>query len=95
MTNLDEIKYQEALAKVAKIKKFYKHLLVYIIVNAFIVFKKLNKIDEGETSWHAFYVPIFWGIGLLIHALKTFDSIPFFGKDWEEKKIKEFMNNKK
>lgn len=91
MTNQDEIKYQEAVKKVARIKAFYSHLIVYILVNAFIVVKKTQNIDEGETIWDAFKVAFFWGIGLALHALRVFDKFPFFGNDWEERKIKEFM----
>lgn len=35
--------------------------------------------------------PFFWGIGLLIHALRVFDRFPFFGNDWEQRKIKELL----
>ena len=35
-----------------------------------------------------------WGIGIVIHGLTTF---PFgiFGKEWEERKIKEYMEKDK
>lgn len=95
MTNQDEIKYQEAVKKVAKIKAFYTHLIVYILINAFIIVKKTQNIDEGETIWHAFKVAFFWGIGLLFHALRVFDRVPFFGSDWEEKKVKELIEKEK
>jgi hypothetical protein len=32
-----------------------------------------------------------WGIGVFIHAVKTFRWFPFLGKDWEERKLKEYM----
>lgn len=32
-----------------------------------------------------------WGIGLVFHAMTAFGVIPFFGSDWEERKLKEFM----
>ena len=32
-----------------------------------------------------------WGLGLLIHAIRTYNLNPFFGKQWEERKIKEFL----
>ena len=32
-----------------------------------------------------------WGIGLLFHAVKTFRWNPFFTRSWEERKIREFM----
>ncbi|MEK8180155.1 2TM domain-containing protein [Flavobacterium buctense] len=91
MENLDEIKYQEAVKRVQKIKGFYSHLAVYVLISLFIVVKKTQKIDEGETIWHAFYVPFFWGIGVIIHALNVFDKLSFLGYNWEEKKIREYM----
>ena len=33
-----------------------------------------------------------WGIGILFHAIGTFNLNPFFGKGWEERKIKEYMD---
>jgi len=95
MTTLEEIKYQEAQKQVQKIKGFYTHLIVFIIVNIFVIVKKTQHIDEGETIWHAFKLAFFWGIGLVFHGLKTFDSVPFFGKDWEDRKVKELMNKEK
>lgn len=91
----DEAKYQEAKKRVQKMKSFYTHLIVYIVVNTFIVIKKTQNIDPGEGLWDAFKVPFFWGIGLVFHGLRAFDSIPFIGKDWEERKIKELMDKKK
>ncbi len=88
----EEFKYKEALQRVHKIKKFYSHLIVYIFVNTIIIAVKTQKIDEGETIWHAFYVPLFWGIGLVLHALNVFDKIPFFNREWEEKKVKQFID---
>lgn len=95
MTTQEEIKYQEAQKQVQKIKSFYTHLTVFIIVNAFIIIKKTQQIDEGESIWHAFKLAFFWGIGLAFHGLKTFDVMPFFGKDWEERKIKEMIDKEK
>ena len=36
-----------------------------------------------------------WGIGVLLHGMKVFSVMPFFGKGWEEQKIKEFMEKEK
>ena len=32
-----------------------------------------------------------WGLGLIFQAAKAFDWNPFISKDWEERKIKEYM----
>jgi hypothetical protein len=91
MNSQEQIKYQNAVKSVEKIRSFYSHLIVYLVINTVIIVIKTQKIDQGETIWHAFYVPFFWGIGLLIHALKAFNKLPFLGTNWEEKKIKQFM----
>ncbi len=95
METQDKIKYEEALIRVKKIKAFYFHLVVFIFVNTYVVIKKMQHIDDDETMWHAFKLPFFWGIGLLFHGLKTFDLMPFFGKDWEDRKVKEMMDKEK
>jgi hypothetical protein len=32
-----------------------------------------------------------WGIGLAFHGMKVFNYTPLLGKNWEERKLKEFM----
>lgn len=95
MDTQDKIKYEEALVKVRKIKAFYSHLIVFILVNTYVIIKKTNHIDEGETIWDAFKLVFFWGIGLVFHGLRTFDLIPFLGKNWEDRKVKEIMDKEK
>ena len=34
---------------------------------------------------------IFWGVGLLVHAFLTFGGRVFLGREWEEGKIKDYM----
>ena len=95
MTTQEELKYQEAQRKVKKIKSFYTHLIVFILVNSYVVIKKLQHIDENDTILDAFKLPLFWGIGLVFHGMKTFDLLPFLGKDWEDRKVKEMMDKEK
>ena len=35
------------------------------------------------------------GIGILFHTLKAFNKNPLFNKEWEDRKIKEFMEKEK
>ncbi len=97
MNTQDEIKYQEAIKRVKKLKGFYTHTIVYILVNILIFFLNVNNLEQGESyfQFKNFMTAFFWGIGLLAHALSTF--LPYFilGKDWEERKIKEFMEKEK
>ncbi|MCA6423088.1 MAG: 2TM domain-containing protein [Flavobacterium sp.] len=97
MENFDEIKYQEAAKRVKKIKGFYTHLTVYIVVNIMIVIVNVQNLDEGESflKFKTFSTALFWGIGLAAHGLSVFLPSLIMGKDWEEKKIKELMEKEK
>ena len=87
-------KYKKAKERVDMLKGFYYHLFSYIGVILFLAILNFT-IDRLETPWFI-WVALSWGIGLLVHALVTFDWLsPYLGKDWEERKIKEFMEKDK
>jgi len=92
------IRYDMAFRRMKKIKGFYVHLLVYILVNIFIIIA--NRYDAGDDqapfwSFETFSTVFFWGIGLVAHGVSVFGRDVFFGKNWEEKKIQEFMEKEK
>lgn len=94
---LNQIRYEEAAKKVKKLKGFYTHAIVYLVINSMIVILNIQNLNEGESYFQLknFFTVFFWGIGLLAHGLSTF--LPYFilGKDWEERKIKELMEKEK
>lgn len=96
-TNLDQIRYEEAVKKVKKLKGFYVHALVYLVINIMIIIGNVQYYEPGESffQFKTFLTAFFWGIGLFAHAMGTF--IPYFilGKDWEELKIKELMEKER
>lgn len=84
-----ETKYLRAKERVDNLKKFYGNLLSYVIVISFLAI--LNYwTDEWRYMWFL-WVAFGWGIGIIFHAIRVFNLNPFFGKDWEERKIKEIM----
>jgi hypothetical protein len=92
--NPDE-RYDLAYKRVKRIKGFYVHLMVYVLVNIFLICERhYGKSSENEIfwRWETFSTVVFWGIGLLAHGISVFGKNIFFGHDWEEKKIKEFMD---
>ena len=97
MENYNEEKYNRAKKKVKQVKGFYSHLTVYIVVNTLLILMHMGLFQNGILNLEyptlsMFSTPIFWGIGLLLHALFVFqDGITFFRK-WEERKMKEFMD---
>ncbi len=88
--------YLRAKEKVKKIMGFYWHLASYIMVNLFII---IMIVTNGGNlfSFGTFATALFWGIGLLFHFLSVYGPDFLFGKNWEQRKIKEYMekeNNK-
>jgi len=85
-------KYEKAKKRVKELKGFYGHLSSFVMVILFFAF--INLFFSPKHIW--FYWPMMgWGIGLFFHAIGVFNIIPFFGKDWEENKIKEIIEKEK
>jgi uncharacterized integral membrane protein len=95
MENLDEIKYQEAVKRVKRIKGFYTHAAVYVVINIILLIVNTQNSSEGFFHWKNFTTPLFWGIGLVAHGFSVFVPTMILGKDWEDKKIKELMEKEK
>jgi hypothetical protein len=90
----EELRLERVTKIVKRIKGFYKHLIVYLIVNAILIAVKYFDLEKGETfiEFSTFSTAFFWGIGLLFHAANVFRKNIFLGADWEEKKIREYMD---
>lgn len=96
--------YEIAKRKVNSLKGFYEHLLSYLFVNVLLFLINLGTIiiSKGNifnlSSYWFYWVSIFWGFGLFIHAIGTFWDInldkKFLGSEWEENKIQEYMKKK-
>ena len=96
-TQTNDIRLQEAVKRVKKIKGFYTHAIVYLIINIMIVIINIQNLRSGESyfKFENFFTAFFWGIGLLSHALSVFIPSMIMGKNWEERKIKEIMEKNK
>lgn len=83
-------KYFKAKKRVTEIKRFYTSLMMYVIFISFLAGLNYytNELRYPWFLWAAFG----WGIGIFFQAVKAFEWNPFIGKDWEERKIKEFMD---
>lgn len=86
-----ETKYLRAKERVEKLKKFYGNLLSYVLVIAL-----LAGINYWTNEWRYMWflwAAFGWGIGIVFQTIRIFNINPFFGRDWEERKIKEIMRD--
>ena len=88
----NEERYYKAKKQVEEIKGFYGNLTAYIVINIFFLI--LNLKTSPEHLWF-FWPMLGWGIGVIFHGFKVFNYMPFLSKNWEDKKIKEFMEKEK
>ena len=91
--NAETTKYEEARRQVRRKARrmtgFYTHLGVYVLVNAMLIL--INLTTTPNALW--FYWPLAgWGIGLASHALSIFIYGSMYGADWEERQIKDLMD---
>ncbi len=88
-TFISEKKYKLAQKRVEKLKGFYIHFTIYLMMVPIFIY--LNYISDSGFPWALFPI-VGWGIGVTSHASEVFDYNPFFGKDWEARKIRELMD---
>ncbi|TXE09991.1 2TM domain-containing protein [Seonamhaeicola algicola] len=83
--------YLRAQKRVKDLKGFYAHALWYLVINIILIV--LIGANSNGNIWNfgTFATAFFWGIGLAFHALGVFGKNIFFSKNWEERKIQEYM----
>ena len=85
----NENKYLKAKKRVGEIKNFYTSLTAYIVF--ILALSGLNYYVNGFQNPWFLWAAFGWGIGLFFQGMNAFKWFSFFGKDWEEEKMKKFM----
>jgi hypothetical protein len=86
----NEQEYRRARHAVRSIRGFYLHLVVFVLVMAYLFIINLMTGGGWWVQW-----PFFgWGLALVIHAATVFGLGGWLGPDWEDRKIKEIMDKK-
>jgi len=86
----NDTKYAAAIERVSELRKFYRKVfkgILAIAITAAINYY-LNAWENPWFLWVVFGV----SLSLLLRAVRVYSLDFIFGKNWEERKIKEFMN---
>ena len=90
---MSDEKYKKAKKRVEELRKFYRNLITYTVINVILII--INLVTSPGRLWF-YWVTIFWGAAILLHASKVFVLRgKFLGEEWEEKKIKEIMEKER
>lgn len=73
-----------AFRHVRKVRGFYMNLGRYLVVVSILLV--INYTMTPGRIW-APWVAGGWGIGLLFHAMRVFEWLPFLGGDWERRQV--------
>ncbi|MGE5386045.1 MAG: 2TM domain-containing protein [Betaproteobacteria bacterium] len=88
------MKYPESMSlaersarhEVRLLRGFYQHLAIYLLVNgALAAFSFFGHPEHLRFP----FVMLGWGIGLAIHGLRVLLRARWLGRDWEESKVRE------
>ena len=89
----DEELMKQARKRVALKRWFKAHLLIYVVVNVFLVF---IFFITSRNAWHAYFWPIWpmmgWGLGVAIHGAVVYFGILGFGNN--DQVMKEYQKLK-
>jgi fatty acid desaturase len=84
--------YERAKRRVNQLKGFYTGLVVYIVVISFLAV--VNYLTSPGVWWFLI-VAFIWGIFVVAQGLSLYRKRGLFSKEWEDKKIKEYMEEDK
>ena len=73
-----------ALAHVRKVKRFYIHLIQYLI---FIPALALINLLSSPGYWWVVWPALGWGIGLAAHSASVFGAVSLFDGAWEKRQV--------
>ena len=87
----DEERYQRAKERVGRLKAFYWSAAMFVLVNVM-----LFTIDAltGD-GWWFYWVTVFWGFGLVVQAFSVFGPFDGVSRNWEQRKIQQYMDEDK
>ncbi|MGG8495133.1 2TM domain-containing protein [Tenacibaculum sp. TC6] len=90
--HLTEYRYARAKKRVEKIKGFYIHVIVTVLIIPFLIFINIKFVPEFYWFW---YPIIGMSVGLFFHWFSVYGADKLgLGRDWEERKIKQYLDEK-
>ncbi|MNE41549.1 hypothetical protein D3C80_1356250 [compost metagenome] len=88
----EKMKYENAKKRAKNIRSFYINLMCYCIIIPIVIYVNLKYVPEIQWFW---FTMIGWGTGILAHGMEAFQVNPLFSKSWEERKLKQFIEEER
>ncbi|WP_438962009.1 2TM domain-containing protein [Nonlabens sp.] len=88
----EHIDREKATRKLKYIKGFYNHLIIFMIMN--LIFLTLVLYIDFNINYFINFFVLPWAMGIFVQWVLVFKWNPFTGKDWEKRKIQEYLDKK-
>jgi hypothetical protein len=85
-------RYREARRHARKLRGFYTHLLVFAAVNLGLFV--LDMLGNPGRLWFGWPLAG-WGLGVACHGLSVFAFHGGFGREWEERAIRRYLDSRR
>lgn len=105
-SNISKDNYKKLEERVKRIKSFYNHLQIFVIMmlvlalfsNTIIEFFETHVSNINSLKWikaNIWINSLLWLFGIAIHGIYAFKYKISFIDKWEKKKVEELMNQNK
>lgn len=91
-SSMEDEKYLRAKQRVEELKGFYSHLGIFVLINGFLF---IVNLVTSPGNWWFYWVTLFWGIALVYHGARIASSRKVFSREWEERKVRQYMEEEK
>lgn len=82
--SLSDQQEQEAFKYVRNLRRFYMHVLKYVVVT--LILLAINLFFTPQHLW-VLWVIGGWGLGVLLHAARVFGANGLLGPEWERQQV--------
>lgn len=87
-TNAQTAQERIAFKQAQRLRAYYLHLLMYLVINAGCI--AINLFTNPDQLWF-FGTLLFWGLGLLVHTLTIFVFDKYFTGEWELTQVEKHL----
>lgn len=89
--------YDQAVYRVAQIRRFYVHLFLFGIVLGIYILKNYFGVQLNFILFEIIDLTVvsIWALVIAIKTVNLFSGELLFGKNWENRKMDEFMGKEK